>query len=79
MIWHFRFDSISQFPVTHQDSSIRAVSFKKQPLIPPHVAWPMAVVLLLLMSLATVTVTVIAAKSDGGVDLVEGSPYAPRK
>lgn len=41
------------------------------PLIPSHVAWPMFIVLLLAISLTAVVVTVVAARSDGGVRLVE--------
>jgi hypothetical protein len=49
----------------------------KKPLVPPHVAWPLFVVLLLLMSITAATITVFAAYSDGGVQVVEGSDYAP--
>ena len=47
------------------------------PLVPPHVAWPLFVVLLLLMSVGAAVVTVLAAHSDGGVQIVEDSPYDP--
>lgn len=45
------------------------------PLLPPHIGWPLLVVLLLAMSLTAAALTVVAATSDGGVQLVEGSPY----
>ena len=44
------------------------------PLIPPHIGWPLLVVLLLLMSLAAGATTVYFAMSDGGVQLVEDAP-----
>ena len=44
-------------------------------LIPPHIAWPLFVVALLLMSITAATITVIAANSDGGVQVIETSPY----
>ena len=40
--------------------------------VPPHVAWPALVVLLLLMSVAVSVAAVVAANSDGGADAVEG-------
>ena len=45
------------------------------PVIPPHVGWPLLVVALLLMSITAAVVTVIAANSDGGAQVIEGSPY----
>ena len=51
----------------------------RPPLVPPHVAWPAFVVLLLLMSITAAVVTVIAANSDGGAQVVEGSPYDTRQ
>lgn len=44
------------------------------PLIPPHIGWPLLVVLLLMMSLTAAGVTVYFATSDGGVQLVEDAP-----
>ena len=52
---------------------------RKPPLLPPHVAWPLFIVLLLTMSVAAAAVTVIAAYSDGGAQIVEGSPYDPNR
>lgn len=39
--------------------------------IPPHVAWPLFVIALLSLSVVTVTITVVAARSDGGAQVVE--------
>ncbi len=39
--------------------------------LPPHIAWPLFVIALLSMSVATVTITVMAARSDGGAQVVE--------
>ncbi|NNF59119.1 MAG: hypothetical protein HKN04_12865 [Rhodothermaceae bacterium] len=47
------------------------------PLVPPHVAWPLFVVLLLAMSVGAALFTAYMANSDGGVQLVEGSDYSP--
>ncbi len=47
---------------------------RRPPLIPPHIGWPLLVVMLLLMSLVAGIVTVIASRSDGGVRLVETPP-----
>ena len=44
------------------------------PLIPPHIGWPLLVVLLLAMSLTAAGITVYFATSDGGVQLVEDAP-----
>ena len=41
------------------------------PRIPSHIAWPLFVVLLLAMSVTAATVTVLAARSDGGAQVVE--------
>jgi len=49
------------------------------PLLPPHVAWPLFVVLLLAISVGAAAVTVVAAYSDGGAQIVEGSPYDPNR
>ena len=49
---------------------------RKPPLIPPHIGWPLFIVLLLLMSMTAAIVTVIASRSDGGVRLVETPPPA---
>ncbi len=48
---------------------------RRPPLVPPHIAWPAFVVFLLLLSVAAAVGTVIAANSDGGVQVIEGSPY----
>ena len=47
---------------------------RRPPLIPSHLAWPGFIVLLLAMSITAAVVTVIAARSDGGVRLVETAP-----
>ncbi len=39
--------------------------------LPPHITWPLFVVGLLSMSVATVTITVMASRSDGGAQVVE--------
>ena len=39
--------------------------------IPPHVAWPAFVILLLAMSVGLGVTAVVAANSDGGARLVE--------
>ena len=49
----------------------------RRALVPPHIAWPLFIVLLLLMSVGAAAVTFWAAKSDGGAQVVEGSEYAP--
>ncbi len=52
---------------------------RRAPARPPHVAWPAFVVLLLLMSIGAAAVTVYLAHSDGGVQIVDDSPYAPKR
>ena len=47
---------------------------RRPPLIPPHIGWPLLVVLLLAMSIGAAVFTVYAAMSDGGVQLVEDAP-----
>jgi hypothetical protein len=47
---------------------------RRPPLVPPHVAWPALIVLLLAMSISAAVITVFAARSDGGVRLVETAP-----
>ena len=44
---------------------------ERNPLLPAHIAWPLLVVALLLMSVGFAVRTLIAARSDGGVQLVE--------
>ena len=44
------------------------------PIIPPHIGWPLLVVLLLVMSLTAGGLTIYFALSDGGVQLVEDAP-----
>lgn len=39
--------------------------------IPPHIAWPGFVVALLLMSLTAAAITVVAARSDDGAQVIE--------
>lgn len=59
-------------PTTRPPSGADA---RRPALIPPHIAWPLFVVALLLMSITAATITVIAANSDGGVQVIETSPY----
>ncbi len=47
---------------------------RRPPLVPSHIAWPAFIVLLLAISVGAAVVTVIAARSDGGVRLVETAP-----
>ena len=47
---------------------------RRPPLVPPHVAWPAFIVLLLAISISAAVITLIAARSDGGVRLVETAP-----
>lgn len=42
-----------------------------RPLIPPHIGWPLLVVLLLTMSVGTVTTMVLASRSDGGAQVID--------
>ena len=46
-------------------------------LVPPHVAWPIFIVLLLAMSAGAALFTAYMANVDGGVQVVEGSDYSP--
>ena len=46
-------------------------SDRKPPLVPPHIAWPAFVVLLLTLSITMAAVTVAAARSDGGARHVQ--------
>ena len=39
--------------------------------LPPHIAWPLFIVGLLSMSVATVAITVVAARSDGGPQVID--------
>ena len=39
--------------------------------LPPHIAWPLFIVGLLSLSVVTVTITVIAARSDGGPQVID--------
>ena len=43
-----------------------------RPLIPPHIAWPLFVVLLLAMSVAAAITTAVLSQSDGGAQVVDG-------
>ena len=43
---------------------------KKRFEIPPHIAWPGFIILLLLLSMVVSFGALIAARSDGGVDVV---------
>lgn len=51
---------------------------RRPPLVPPHIAWPAFVVLLLAMSIAAAVGTLIAARSDGGARLIETPVEAGR-
>jgi hypothetical protein len=44
----------------------------KIPRVPPHIAWPLFVALLLAMSVGLGVTAVVAANSDGGAQLVDG-------
>lgn len=44
----------------------------RRPFLPPHVAWPLFVVLLLAMSIGAAVYTFVVAQSDGGARVVEG-------
>lgn len=46
----------------------------RRPLVPPHVAWPAAIVGLLLTSVGVSATVVVASRSDGGAEVVE-RPY----
>ena len=46
-------------------------SRKTSPLLPPHVAWPLFVVMLLVMSVGTMTGMVLASRSDGGAQIID--------
>lgn len=48
---------------------------RRTPLVPPHIAWPLFIVLLLAMSVGAALFTAYMAQSDGGVVLVEDAPY----
>ena len=60
-------------------TSSHAAAERKQPLRPPHGAWPLIIVLLLGISVAAAVVTVVAAYADGGAQVVAGSPYDPHR
>ena len=47
---------------------------RKPPLIPPHIGWPLMVMMLLVMSVTAAGITVYYATADGGVQLVEDAP-----
>jgi hypothetical protein len=47
---------------------------RKPPRIPPHIGWPLLVIFLLVLSVSVGVVAIIAATSDGGVQLVEDAP-----
>jgi nitrogen fixation protein FixH len=44
---------------------------KKQPLVPPHIAWPAFVIALLLLGIGSAFQALFAARSDGGAQIVE--------
>ncbi|MFN3597660.1 MAG: hypothetical protein ACK41D_10370 [Rubricoccaceae bacterium] len=48
---------------------------RRAPLLPPHIGWPLLIVLLLLLSITAAVGTAIAAHSDGGARLVEDAHY----
>ncbi len=43
---------------------------RKPWLLPPHIGWPLFVIAILMMSVGAATITVIAARSDGGAQVV---------
>ncbi|WP_158225122.1 hypothetical protein [Rubrivirga sp. SAORIC476] len=51
-------------------------SDRRPPLVPPHIAWPAFVILLLVISVVAAVGTLIAARSDGGVRMVETPTHA---
>ncbi|MEM8558508.1 MAG: hypothetical protein AAGG50_11855 [Bacteroidota bacterium] len=51
----------------------------RRDLIPPHIAWPLFVVLLLSMSVTAALYTAYMANVDGGVQVIESSEYAPER
>ena len=63
----------------HDDAPDRSSPLvdRSSPLVPPHIAWPLFVVLLLAMSVSAALFTAYMANSDGGVELVDGAPHAP--
>lgn len=52
------------------------MSDRPAPLIPPHIGWPLFIVLLLLMSVVAGVGTAVLANSDGGARPIEavGTP-----
>lgn len=46
-------------------------SDRRPPLVPSHIAWPAFIVLLLVISIVAAVGTLFAARSDGGVRIVE--------
>ncbi len=46
----------------------------RRPLVPPHIAWPAAIVGLLLTSVGVSAAVVVASRSDGGAEVVD-RPY----
>ncbi|MEM6783480.1 MAG: hypothetical protein AAF624_07060 [Bacteroidota bacterium] len=51
----------------------------RRALIPPHIAWPLFVVLLLSISVSAAIYTAYMAHADGGVQVIESSEYAPER
>ena len=51
---------------------------RRPPLVPPHIAWPAFIVLLLAISISMAVATMIAARSDGGARIVETPVSAAR-
>lgn len=60
-------------PTSNGHAAPGAAPHRKPPLVPPHIAWPLFIVLLLLMSVGAALFTAYMAHSDGGVQLVEGA------
>ncbi|MEM8600442.1 MAG: hypothetical protein AAGF99_11015 [Bacteroidota bacterium] len=51
----------------------------RRDLIPPHIAWPLFVVLLLSISVSAAIYTAFMAHADGGVQVIDSSEYAPER
>lgn len=49
---------------------------RRPPLLPPHIAWPLLIVLLLSLSVGAALFTAYMANSDGGVELVDDALFS---